>query len=80
MRAAVSDALLLGDGLGDIREALDGHQTEQLVFRYEFRAEAVAVQIDACGKVIGDAGVEGPAFPVGEDVDVEHRRSVVSSS
>jgi hypothetical protein len=35
-------------------------------------AEAVAVKVNACGKVVGHAGVERAVFSVGEGVDVEH--------
>lgn len=38
------------------------------------------MEIDARGEVTGDAGVERSVLPVRQDVDVEHRRSLVSSS
>jgi hypothetical protein len=70
----------VGDRVRGGREGQGEDEREQPVFQDEFRSEAIAVEIDARGEIVRDAGIESAVLPVRQDVDVEYRRSLINNS
>ena len=64
------DALLAQDGFADVGVMFEPDEAMQSVAAGEAVGLALAVFDDAATQVIGDAGIQGAVWAIGQDIDV----------